>query len=174
MFCTACGAAMPADAKFCPKCGAAAAARPGAVPPPAAAPAPAPAPASGPASGPAAAGAIDPANPKVQAEIACGITALVLLILGFIGIVNSGGNAWGWFFSFADVALGACALQAVLYSRKSRFAQAAQMAIVSAIGLVVLGVLAIALAGGAGGSSLMIALLLAAATGFAYWRFSKL
>jgi hypothetical protein len=166
MFCTACGAAIPADAKFCPKCGAAAAARPGAVPP-----APAPAPAGKNAGTP-----LDPANPKVQAELACGLAALVLLIFGLIGITGSGGVVWGYVIAFADIGLGACAVQAILHSRKRRFPQAAQMAIATAIGCVVLGVLALALfAGyGGGGASLVIALLLAAATGFAYWRFSQL
>lgn len=174
MFCTACGAAMPADAKFCPKCGAAAGKRQDAAAPapaPASSPAPAPKPAPGP--GPAAA-PLDLASPKSQAEIACGIAALVLLIFGFIGIANSGGVALGYVIAFADVALGACALQAVLYSRKARFAQAAQMALCCAIGCIVLGVIALALYGGAGGTSLILALLLAAATGFGYWRFSKL
>jgi hypothetical protein len=169
MFCKACGAAIPDDAKFCPKCGAAAVARPGAVPNPAPSPALTPA-------GKTAGTAMDPANPKVQAEIACGVAGLVLLIFGFIGIVNSGGVALGYVIAFADVALGACAVQAIVYSRKGRFPQAAQMAIATAIGCVVLGVIAIALTAGygGGGTSLVIALLLAGATGFAYWRFSKL
>lgn len=171
MFCTACGAAMPADAKFCPKCGAAAGARPGTVPPPASAPAPPPKPAPQPAS---ATAPIDLASPKSQAEIACGIAAIVFLIFGFVTIANSGGNAWALFFGFLDVALGALALQAVLHSRKGKFAPAAQMALFTAVGSLVLGVLAMALFGGAGGSSLVICLLLMAATGFAYWRFSKM
>jgi hypothetical protein len=167
MFCTACGAAMPADAKFCPKCGAAAR--------PAAAPNPAPGPALTPA-GKTAGVPLDPGNPKTQAELACGLAALVLLIFGLIGITGSGGVVWGYVIAFADFALGACAVQAILYSRKRRFAQAAQMAIAIAIGCLVLGVLALALfAGyGGGGASLVIALLLAGATGWAYWRFTQL
>ncbi|HKY93835.1 MAG TPA: hypothetical protein VJL84_00965, partial [Kiloniellales bacterium] len=120
------------------------------------------------------AGTLDPANPKSQAEIACGVAALVLLIFGFIGLVNSGGVAMGYVIAFADIGLGACALQALLHSRKARFQQAAQLALATAIGCIVLGVLAIALFGGAAGTSLVLAILLAAATGFAYWRFSKL
>jgi predicted nucleic acid-binding Zn ribbon protein len=161
MFCKACGAAIPDDAKFCPKCGAAA--HP-ALAAPAAAPAPKPA-------APAAAGSLNLEDPKTQAEIACGLTALLMFIFGLIGIAN-GGSAYAYVFGFLDIALGACAAQAIVFSRKRQFPQAKQMAGIAALGLVVVGILSVVLFGS--GTSLVICLLLAAATGFAYWRFSQL
>ncbi len=173
MFCTTCGAAVPADAKFCPSCGKAVAAT--AAPAPATAaqaptkstPVAAPPPA-------AATGSLDLANPKTQVEVAFGFVAAVLVIFFLIGVANTGGNGLAVFFALIDLGLAGYCLWGWQLTRQRKFAAARNTAIATAGALVILGVVAIALYGSAGGLSLVITLLLAAVLGFAYLRLGTL
>jgi len=164
MFCAACGASMPDGARFCPKCGAAAGAAGAAkAAPPASAAKPAP-----------AAGGFDLAQPKTQAEVIFIAVGVILAIFGLIGIVNAGGIALVYVIGFLDLAIAAYCAQGYLFTQKRKFADARKTAGICAVTLVVLGIVAIAISGGAGGTSLVVALLLAAALGFAYIQLQKL
>lgn len=167
MFCTACGTAMPAGAKFCPKCGAAAGA-------PKAAPASPPPAAPAPPARAAAAGGFDLSQPKTQAEVIFAAVGVILVIFGLIGILNAAGIALVYVVGFLDLAIAAYCAQGYLFTQKRKFAEARKIAGICAVTLAVLGIVAIAIAGGAGGSSLVIALLLAAALAFAYLQLQKL
>ncbi len=168
MFCTGCGAALPAGAKFCPKCGAAA---PGeeAVPP---APAPPPSPPTGTSAGTPA--ALDLTQPKVQAEAACVVSGAILALLGFIGLVQGGSILLVAIVSLADIAIGGYAIWAFQLSRQGKLVQAQQAAGVAGLSVIVLGVVGLALSRGMGGGAFVIALLLAGALAFAWWRFQQL
>ena len=187
MFCTGCGAALPADAKFCPKCGAAvspAAAPSAAAPPPGPAgspPAAAPPMATPPTAAPpkaapsaGAPGALDLTQPKVQAEIACLAAGAILALLGVIGVIQGGSYFLVLFFSLFEIGLGGYAIWGYQLSRQGKLALAQQAAGVTALSVVVLGVVGLAMTRGYGGGPFVISLLIAGALGFAYWRIQQL
>lgn len=200
MFCTGCGASLPEGAKFCPKCGAATAGAdqgakapaaspptespPTASPPAASSPAASPAPpaASPPAAsqpgapppGGGAAGAFDLTQPKAQAEVACLVAGGILVLLGVAGIIQGGSIFLVLLLSLVDIGLGGYAFWAFQESRKGRLPQAQQAAGVAGLSVVVLGVVGLALSRGYGGGAFVIALLIAGALGFAFWRFQQL